>query len=77
MVPVRYFVSKPFENWSVKDARIYSTIRLVLDHSADIDELRDKFIELAKARDGVIDHDKLCRLCLGPDLGRSGDELST
>ncbi|MEQ8897591.1 MAG: mechanosensitive ion channel [Roseovarius sp.] len=74
VVPVRYFVSKPFENWSVKDARIYSTIRLVLDHSADIEELRDKFIEFAKARDGVIDHDKLCAYVSGQTS--EGQEMS-
>lgn len=74
VVPVRYFVSKPFENWSVRDARIYSTIRLVLDHSADIEELRDKFIEFAKARDGVIDHDKLCAYVSGQSS--EGQEMS-
>lgn len=74
VVPVRYFVSKPFENWSVKDARIYSTIRIVLDHSADIEELREKFIEFAKDRDGVIDHEKLCAYVSGQTS--EGQEMS-
>lgn len=74
VVPVRYFVSKPFENWSVKDARIYSTIKLVLDHTANIDVLRTKFIELAKGRDGVIDHDKLCAYVSGQTS--NGQEMS-
>ncbi|MGR3312192.1 mechanosensitive ion channel family protein [Roseovarius indicus] len=74
VVPVRYFVSKPFENWSVRDARIYSTIKLILDHSADIGELREKFIELAKAKDGVIDHDKLCAYVSGQTS--NGQEMS-
>lgn len=74
VVPVRYFVAQPFENWSVKDARIYSTIRLVLDHSADIEELRAKFVEFANERDGVIDHDKLCAYVSGQTS--EGQEMS-
>lgn len=74
VVPVRYFVSKPFENWSVKDARIYSTISLVLDHAADIEELRERFIEFAKEKDGVIDHDKLCAYVSGQTS--NGQEMS-
>lgn len=59
IVPVKHFISQPFENWSVKDARIMKTITLVLDHQADIRLLRDAFIELAKKDEGVIDHDTL------------------
>lgn len=59
IVPVKYFISQPFENWSVADARIMKTITLFLDHRADITRLRDVFFELAKQDDGVIDHDTL------------------
>ncbi|MGB5854497.1 MAG: mechanosensitive ion channel domain-containing protein [Oceanisphaera sp.] len=59
IVPVKHFVSQPFENWSVKDARIMKTIILFLDHRADIAMLRDVFIELAKNDEGVIDYDTL------------------
>ena len=59
IVPVKYFVSKPFENWSVTDARILKTITLFLDHRADIDELRDVFFDLAKQDEGVIEHEHL------------------
>ena len=59
IVPVKHFISQPFENWSVKDARIMKTITLFLDHSADITSLRDVFIELAKKDDGVVDHETL------------------
>ena len=71
IVPVRHFVSKPFENWSVTDARILRAIPLVLDHRADAGILRDKFIELAKADDGVIDHDNLsCYVTSHSDRGQ-------
>ncbi|WP_424022310.1 mechanosensitive ion channel domain-containing protein [Oceanisphaera pacifica] len=59
IVPVKHFVSQPFENWSVKDARIMKTITLFLDHKADIRPLRDAFIEMAKQDEGVIDHNTL------------------
>lgn len=59
IVPVKYFVSQPFENWSVKDARILNTITIFLDHRADILILRDIFFDLAKSDDGVIEYDEL------------------
>lgn len=59
IVPVKHFVSQPFENWSVKDARVMKTIILFLDHRADVAMLRDVFIEIAKRDDGVVDHDTL------------------
>ncbi|WP_417524324.1 mechanosensitive ion channel family protein [Marinovum sp.] len=59
IVPVKYFVSKPFENWSVKDARMMRTVKLWLDHSADIDALRETFEELAEKQEGVIEPHKL------------------
>ncbi|PVA11330.1 mechanosensitive ion channel protein MscS [Pelagivirga sediminicola] len=55
IVPVKYFVSQPFENWSVTDARILKTITLFLDHKADIDTLREVFFDLAKQDEGVIE----------------------
>lgn len=59
IVPVKYFISQPFENWSVGDARIMKTITLFLDHRADVTRLRNVFIELATRDEGVIDHETL------------------
>lgn len=71
IVPVRHFVSHPFENWSVTDARIMRSVRLVLDHDADTDILRDKFKELAAADEGVIDTDYLaCYVTSHDDRGQ-------
>ncbi len=74
IVPVRHFVSKPFENWSVKDARMMQTVRLTLDHAADPRVLRDKFRELGESDDDVIEPDQLT--CYVTAHGDHGQEVS-
>lgn len=59
IVPVKYFVSKPFENWSLQDARVMRSIHLKLDFMADIDVLRAEFDTIAKNDPGVIEHDQV------------------
>ncbi len=58
VVPVKYFVSQPFENWSVQNAHLMKTIRLTLDHSADIRELQEVFEKAVRADKGVIQPDR-------------------
>lgn len=60
IVPVTYFVSRPFENLSVKGAKMCQTLELVLHLSADIQAIREKFMVFAKEEDSVIEHHKLC-----------------
>lgn len=60
VIPVQYFTSKPFENLSVKTAKMYRSIELALHLSADIDCLREKFKAFAEAEKNVIEHHKLC-----------------
>lgn len=43
VVPVTYFISKPFENWSVTEARMMRVIDLWLDPRADVEMLRRHF----------------------------------
>ncbi|MBB4928591.1 mechanosensitive ion channel family protein [Kitasatospora kifunensis] len=43
VMPVSYFTSRPFENWSRRDPGITGTALLHLDHSAPVEELRDEF----------------------------------
>jgi small-conductance mechanosensitive channel len=50
-MPVSYFTSKPFENWSRGGPQLTGTVFLQLDHSAPIAELRAKTEELVKAND--------------------------
>jgi len=47
IVPVQHFVSKPFENWSMTNAKLTETFTLALDHDADPDALREAFIDIA------------------------------
>ncbi len=74
IVPVKYFVSQPFENWSVTDARILKTITLFLDHRADIGLLREVFFDLAKADEGVIEYEHL--FAAVTEHGEAGQEMS-
>ena len=60
VVPVQYFTSKPFENLSVKTAKMYRMIDLALHLNADVGCLREKFKEFAEAEKNVIEHHKLC-----------------
>lgn len=59
IVPVTYFTSKPFQNLSVKSIKMYRYVELTLHLSADIELIRDKFLEFAKEEDNVIEHHKL------------------
>lgn len=60
IVPVTYFVSKPFENLSIKNAKMYRQLELVLHLSADVQVIREKFEEFAKEEENVVEHHKLC-----------------
>ncbi|WP_328186035.1 mechanosensitive ion channel family protein [Marinobacter sp. OP 3.4] len=60
IVPVQYFTSKPFENLSVKTAKMYRMIELALHLNADVECLREKFKAFAEAEKNVIEHHKLC-----------------
>ncbi|WP_092845092.1 mechanosensitive ion channel family protein [Modicisalibacter xianhensis] len=72
IVPVTYFVSKPFENFSVKSAKEYRTLEMTVHLSADVQVIREKFMEYAKEEDSVIEHHKLlCQV-----TGQTGTALS-
>lgn len=59
VVPVTYFVSKPFQNLSVKSAKMYRQLELILHLSTDVALLRKKFMEYAKEEECVVEHHKL------------------
>lgn len=48
VMPVSYFVGKPFENWSRNDPAITGTALLHLDHSTPMEPLRAEFERLLK-----------------------------
>ncbi len=59
IVPVKYFLSYPFKNWSVLNERMLITIQLVLDPMAEVAVIREKFKTSAQADPDVIEHDKM------------------
>lgn len=48
-MPVSYFTSKPFENWSRGNPRMTGTVFFHLDHSTPIDLLRDHLHNVLKS----------------------------
>lgn len=49
VVPLAYFIEKPFVNWTRDDSSLIGTVMLYLDFSAPIALIREKARELAKA----------------------------
>jgi small-conductance mechanosensitive channel len=48
-MPVSYFTSKPFENWSRDDPRMTGTVFFHLDHTAPVALMRDRLHEVLTA----------------------------
>lgn len=46
VVPLSYFIEKPFQNWTRESANIIGTVFLYVDHTAPIDRLREKLKEI-------------------------------
>jgi len=51
VVPLRYFVTHPIENWTKRNAHLTKPIVLYADYTIDVDRVRDKFDELLRADD--------------------------
>jgi small-conductance mechanosensitive channel len=49
IVPVSYFLEKPFQNWTTRTSDLLGTVFLYVDPSADVDRIRAKFVEAVKA----------------------------
>jgi small-conductance mechanosensitive channel len=41
MLPLSYFIEKPFENWTRRTADLLATVTLYVDYTAPVQELRD------------------------------------
>jgi small-conductance mechanosensitive channel len=51
VVPLSYFIEKPFQNWTVKTAQVIGTVFWHLDYTAPIDAMRkklDEFVRVSK-----------------------------
>jgi small-conductance mechanosensitive channel len=49
ILPINYFLEKPFQNWTRTSANILATVFLYLDYSAPFDALRAEFDRLLQA----------------------------
>ena len=49
ILPINYFVEKPFQNWTRSDASITGAILFYLDYNVPVDKVREKARELAEA----------------------------
>ncbi len=49
IVPLSYFIEKPFQNWTVKTAQVIGTVFWHLDYTAPIDAMRKKLDEFVRA----------------------------
>ncbi|RLQ87341.1 mechanosensitive ion channel domain-containing protein [Notoacmeibacter ruber] len=54
IVPVDYFVSHPFENWTKKDATITKYVELRLNHLADLEPMREAFQKFVEDDEDII-----------------------
>lgn len=48
VVPLSYFIEKPFENWTRDGTSIIGAVTWHVDYSVPVDKLRDKLIELVR-----------------------------
>jgi small-conductance mechanosensitive channel len=51
VVPITYFIEKPFENWTRVNANLLGTVMLYVDYTVDLDALRaelDRILERSK-----------------------------
>ncbi len=46
IVPLKYFISNPLENWSMKNRSVVRAIYLYTDYRIDVQKIRDKYQEL-------------------------------
>jgi len=46
VLPINYFIEKPFQNWTRKSAQLHGAVFIYTDYSMPIDELREEFNRL-------------------------------
>ena len=49
VVPLTYFIEKPFQNWSRESTKLIGTVLIHVDFTAPVERLREKAVEIAKA----------------------------
>ena len=51
VLPITYFLEKPFQNWTRVSANLLGTVFLYLDYSVPVDAVRARFLELLQGSD--------------------------
>lgn len=51
ILPINYFIEKPFQNWTRTTAEIFGTVFLHLDYTAPFDQIREEFNRLLLTTD--------------------------
>ncbi len=49
IVPLSYFIEKPFQNWSRESTNLIGAVLLHVDYTAPVERIRSKLIEIANA----------------------------
>jgi small-conductance mechanosensitive channel len=49
IVPLSYFIEKPFQNWTREGAAIIGSVLLYVDYSVPVERVREKLTEIVKA----------------------------
>jgi small-conductance mechanosensitive channel len=49
VVPISYFLEKPFENWTRRSSELLGTVFLYFDYHLPVDELREEFLRYVDA----------------------------
>ena len=49
VVPISYFLEKPFENWTRRSSELLGTVFLYFDYHLPVDELREEFFRYVEA----------------------------
>jgi small-conductance mechanosensitive channel len=48
VLPVSYFVTNPFENWTRTNSEILGSVLIYVDHTVPVDEVRNELLEYVK-----------------------------
>ncbi|MGE5271776.1 MAG: mechanosensitive ion channel family protein [Thiohalocapsa sp.] len=49
IVPLSYFIEKPFQNWTYQSANLLGTVMLRVDYTAPVEPIREKLEEIVQA----------------------------
>lgn len=49
VVPLSYFIEKPFQNWARETSALIGSVLLYVDYTVPVDKLREKLMDIARA----------------------------